>query len=63
VKLITRLSSAIGERSILWAARAPSAAVERFLESARRCANQNNWLRSADTPTSAAPEAPNPVRL
>lgn len=34
------------EWSILWAARAPSAAVGRFLESARRCADEHHWLRS-----------------
>ena len=32
------------EWSILWAARAQSAAIERFLESARRCADENHWL-------------------
>ena len=53
----------VGEWSILWAARAPSAAVGRFLESARRCADQNNWLRSPDQPTSAATEAPSPAPL
>ena len=52
----------VAEWSILWAARAPSAAVERFLESARRCADQNNWLRSPDQPTSAAPQAPSSAR-
>jgi hypothetical protein len=51
----------LGEWSILWAARTPSAAVERFLESARRCADQNNWLGSPDKPTSAETEAPSPA--
>jgi hypothetical protein len=51
----------VGEWSILWAARTPSAAVERFLESARRCADQNNWLGSPDKPTSAATEASSPA--
>jgi DNA-binding transcriptional LysR family regulator len=53
----------VGEWSILWAARAPSAAVERFLESARRCADQNNWLRPPDTPTSAATKASSSARI
>jgi DNA-binding transcriptional LysR family regulator len=50
------------EWSILWAARAPSAAVGRFLESARRCADENNWLRSTEEATSAATSAPSPTR-
>jgi LysR substrate binding domain len=33
------------EWSILWAARAQSASIERFLECARRCADENGWLR------------------
>jgi DNA-binding transcriptional LysR family regulator len=33
------------EWSILWSARAQSASIERFLESARRCADENGWLR------------------
>lgn len=32
------------EWSILWSAQAPSAAVTRFLESARRCAEEHGWL-------------------
>lgn len=41
------------EWSILWAARAPTAAVGRFLESARRCADENNWLRFEEETTEA----------
>ena len=52
----------MGEWSILWAARAPSAAVERFLESARRCAEENDWLNSSDTPTGIPGDSPNPGR-
>jgi len=36
----------VAEWSILWAERAPSAAITRFLESARRCAEENGWLGS-----------------
>ena len=35
------------EWSILWAARAQSGAIARFLESARRCAEENGWLVSS----------------
>jgi DNA-binding transcriptional LysR family regulator len=38
----------VAEWSILWPARAQSAAIARFLESARRCAEQNEWLSSAN---------------
>jgi hypothetical protein len=48
--------------SILWAARAQSAAIARFLDSARRCAADNDWLpppgaaAAAETgPLTAAP--------
>jgi hypothetical protein len=34
----------LAEWSILWPARAQSAAVARFLESARRCAAEEHWL-------------------
>jgi DNA-binding transcriptional LysR family regulator len=34
----------LAEWSILWPARAQSAAVARFLDSARRCATDNDWL-------------------
>jgi hypothetical protein len=33
------------ERSLVWPARARSASIDRFLESARRCADENGWLR------------------
>src|SRR6476620_6226840 len=36
----------VAEWSILWAERAQSAAITRFLESARRCAEENGWLPS-----------------
>jgi hypothetical protein len=35
----------VTEWSILWAERGESAAVTRFLESARRCADEHGWLR------------------
>jgi hypothetical protein len=38
---------------ILWPERAGSAATARFLDSARRCAAENNWLRSPTETTSA----------
>jgi DNA-binding transcriptional LysR family regulator len=34
----------LAEWSILWVARAQSAAIARFLESARRCCEENGWL-------------------
>jgi DNA-binding transcriptional LysR family regulator len=36
------------EWSIVWAERAQSAAITRFLESARRCSEENGWLLIAD---------------
>src|SRR4029077_4649136 len=36
----------VAEWSILWAERAQSAAITRFLESARRCAEEHGWLSS-----------------
>jgi hypothetical protein len=36
----------VAEWSILWAERAQSAAIARFLESARRCAEEHDWLPS-----------------
>ena len=36
----------VAEWSILWAERAQSAAITRFLESARRCAEEHDWPRS-----------------
>jgi DNA-binding transcriptional LysR family regulator len=52
----------LAEWSILWPARSQSAAITSFLDSARRCADENDWLRSPDKPTSAETEAPSPVR-
>jgi hypothetical protein len=37
----------VAEWSILWAQRAQSAVIARFLESARRCAEENGWLPSS----------------
>lgn len=51
------------EWSIVWNARARSAAITRFLDSARRCAKENNWLRSSTQTTSGALEASSPARL
>ncbi len=48
------------EWSILWAARAQSAAIARFLESARRCSEENGWLLLSDEMTSAEVNAPSP---
>jgi hypothetical protein len=50
------------EWSILWPARARSAAIARFLDSARRCAAENNWLLSP-TETSAQIDATSPAPL
>jgi len=36
----------VAEWSIVWAERAQSAAIARFLESARRCAEEHDWLSS-----------------
>ncbi|MFI9274149.1 LysR substrate-binding domain-containing protein [Kitasatospora sp. NPDC052896] len=47
------------EWSILRSARTRSAAVARFLESARRCAQGHGWLPPAHTTTSADTRAPN----
>jgi DNA-binding transcriptional LysR family regulator len=35
------------ELSIVWPARAPSTAVEHFLDSARRCATEKDWVAAA----------------
>ena len=43
----------LAEWSILWPARTQSAATTRFLESARRCAEENDWLRSPTEPINA----------
>ena len=52
----------VGEWSILWAARAASGAVTRFLESARRCADEHEWLGWPDKPAGAATDAPSPAQ-
>ena len=41
----------LAEWSILWPARAQSTAIARFLDSARRCAANNDWLPAPDTTT------------
>jgi DNA-binding transcriptional LysR family regulator len=51
----------LAEWSIVWPARADSAAIARFLDSARRCARENNWLRSPSEATGAAIDAPRPA--
>jgi DNA-binding transcriptional LysR family regulator len=38
----------VAEWSVLWPAQAPSGAVTRFLESTRRCAEENAWLEPAE---------------
>jgi DNA-binding transcriptional LysR family regulator len=43
----------LAEWSILWPARGQSAAITRFLDSARRCARENNWLPPPKEPTGA----------
>ena len=51
------------EWSILWPARAQSAAIAHFLDSARRCADENHWLRSPKETTGAEDDAPSPAPL
>jgi len=48
------------EWSILWAARAQSAAIARFIESARRCSEENGWLLLPDEMTNAEASGPSP---
>ena len=43
----------LAEWSILWPASAQSAAIDRFLDSARRCAADNRWLTPQDTTATA----------
>ncbi len=43
----------LAEWSILWPARAQSAAIALFLDSARRCATDNDWLPPPETPATA----------
>ena len=51
------------EWSILWLERSGSAAIARFLESARRCAAQNNWLHSPTETSSPHSDAASPAPL
>jgi hypothetical protein len=53
----------LAEWSILWPARSESAAITRFLDSARRCAAENNWLRAPTETSSAQIDAPSPAPL
>jgi DNA-binding transcriptional LysR family regulator len=45
----------VAEWSMLWAARAQSTAIAGFLESARRCAGENDWLSAGSDGPSPAP--------
>ena len=47
----------LAEWSILWRARPQSAAIARFLDSARRCAAQYDWLPLPDAAATAEPDA------
>jgi DNA-binding transcriptional LysR family regulator len=51
----------MAEWSILWRAGVQSAVITRFLESARRCAHENNWLPSLADATSAEIDAAAPA--
>jgi DNA-binding transcriptional LysR family regulator len=51
------------EWSILWPARARSAAITRFLDSARRCSAENDWLCWPTETSSAQVDAPSPAPL
>jgi DNA-binding transcriptional LysR family regulator len=53
----------MAEWSILWSARARSAAITRFLDSARRCAAENNWLFSPRETSGAQIDAASPAPL
>jgi DNA-binding transcriptional LysR family regulator len=53
----------LAEWSILWPARVQSAAITRFLDSARRCAHENNWLGSPKETTSDELEPSSPAPL
>jgi len=53
----------VAEWSVLWAARAGSAAVARFLESARRCADENGWLGSPSEVTGTEVGTASPAAL
>jgi DNA-binding transcriptional LysR family regulator len=47
----------LAEWSILWPARAQSTAIARFLDSARRCATDNDWLPPPDATATAATDS------
>jgi hypothetical protein len=47
----------LAEWSILWPARAQSAAIARFLDSARRCAAHNHWLLPPDAAATTEPDS------
>jgi DNA-binding transcriptional LysR family regulator len=53
----------VTEWSILWPARSRSAAITRFLDSARRCAGESNWLLSPTETSSAQIDARGPAPL
>jgi hypothetical protein len=53
----------LAEWSILWSARAQSAAITRFLDSTRRYAHNNNWLPTPTQTTTAQIDAPSPAPL
>src|SRR4029077_20008268 len=48
----------VTEWSVLWAGRAESAAVTRFLASARRCSEENGWLHSSHAETGDGVDPP-----
>jgi hypothetical protein len=50
----------LAELSILWPARAPSAAVAHFLNSSRSCATTKGWFAAPDRTT--APPSPQAAR-
>jgi len=53
----------LAEWSILWPARARSAAITQFLGSARRCSHENNWRRSPTETLGAGLEVSSPAPL
>jgi DNA-binding transcriptional LysR family regulator len=53
----------LADWSILWPARAQSAAIARFLDSARQCATDNDWLPTPDAPSTAEAGSLTPTPL